>query len=50
MTHKNNRHQMSKQTNINPTQRKIYVTIGASNHTEYDRQEHDYYATDPRAV
>lgn len=42
---------MSKETHaINPTNRKIYVTIGASNHTEDDRQEHDYYATDPRAV
>lgn len=28
----------------------IYKTIGASNHTEEDREEHDYYATNPLAV
>lgn len=28
----------------------IYKTIGASNHTEDERQEHDYYATEPRAM
>ena len=28
----------------------IYKTIGASNHTEAEREEHDYYATSPIAV
>lgn len=26
------------------------VTLGASNHTDKERQEHDYYATDPIAI
>ena len=29
---------------------KIFVTHGASNHSEEERQIHDYYATDPKAV
>lgn len=28
----------------------IYVTLGASNHTEKDRQNEDYYATEPAAA
>lgn len=28
----------------------IYKTLGASNHTDHARAEHDYYATDPDAV
>ncbi len=28
----------------------IYVTLGASNHVEEDRQEDDYYATEPKAA
>ena len=28
----------------------IFTTIGASNHSQEERQEHDYYATKPRAV
>ncbi len=31
-------------------QRSIYSTLGASNHTNHDRQQHDYYATDPKAM
>ena len=27
-----------------------YVTLGASNHSDYDRAENDYYATEPLAV
>lgn len=27
-----------------------YATLGASNHTDSERQVHDYYATDPRAI
>lgn len=29
---------------------KIFVTNGCSNHTDKDRQTHDYYATDPKCV
>ncbi len=28
----------------------VYVTLGASNHTVKDREENDYYATDPKAM
>ena len=28
----------------------IYVTLGASNHTDKEREKNDYYATEPRAV
>lgn len=28
----------------------IYTTLGASNHSSTDREENDYYATDPRAI
>ena len=28
----------------------VFVTLGASNHTNNSRAEYDYYATDPRAV
>lgn len=28
----------------------IFKTLGASNHTEHDRQQEDYYATEPAAV
>ena len=28
----------------------IYRTLGASNHTANERQQHDYYATEPKAV
>lgn len=31
-------------------QNSIYKTLGASNHTEEERQENDYYATEPKAV
>lgn len=27
-----------------------FVTLGASNHTNHDRAEHDFYATEPRAA
>lgn len=27
-----------------------FVTLGASSHSENDREEHDYYATDPKAM
>ena len=28
----------------------IFKTLGASNHTEKERQNEDYYATDPEAI
>lgn len=31
-------------------QNSIYKTLGASNHTENERAQHDYYATEPKAV
>ena len=31
-------------------QKSIYTTLGASNHTDKERQVHDYYATDPKAM
>ncbi len=31
-------------------QRTVYTTLGASNHTDKERQQHDYYATEPRAM
>lgn len=31
-------------------QKSIYLTLGASNHTEKEREANDYYATEPRAV
>lgn len=27
-----------------------FTTIGVSNHTDKEREEHDYYATDPKAI
>lgn len=34
----------------NGNKNSIYKTLGASNHTEKEREEHDYYATEPRAT
>ena len=28
----------------------IYKTLGASNHTDKEREQNDYYATDPCAI
>ena len=28
----------------------VHVVLGASNHSDGERQEHDYYATDPKAM
>lgn len=27
-----------------------FITIGASNHTDKEREEHDFYATSPEAI
>ena len=37
-------------TNWTGNAQSIYRTLGASNHTKTIRQEHDYYATEPKAV
>lgn len=29
---------------------KVFTTLGASNHADHDRQDHDYYATEPSCV
>lgn len=34
----------------NGNQNSIYKTLGASNHTEKERQQNDYYATEPKAA
>ena len=31
-------------------QNSIYKTLGASNHTDKEREMHDYYATEPKAI
>ena len=28
----------------------IYSTLGASNHSDYERAENDFYSTDPKAI
>lgn len=28
----------------------IYTTLGASSHSDYERVEHDFYSTDPKAI
>lgn len=30
--------------------RTVFVTLGASNHSDHEREQHDYYATEPKAV
>ena len=30
--------------------RTVYTTLGASNHTDKDREQHDFYATEPKAI
>ena len=34
----------------NGNSKSTFVTLGASNHVEHDRAEHDYYSTDPKAL
>lgn len=36
--------------NWNGNSKSIYVTMGASNHTNEEREKDDYYATDPNAL
>lgn len=41
---------MKQQNDWTGNTKSIYVTLGASNHVEEERQEHDYYATHPSAT
>lgn len=41
---------MKQQKDWSGNTKSIYVTLGASNHVEEDREENDYYATHPKAV
>lgn len=41
---------MNEQRDWTGNQRAVYATLGASNHAEKERQSHDYYATEPRAM
>lgn len=36
--------------NIKNAAHDVFVTMGASNHADHDRQEDDFYATDPKAM
>lgn len=40
---------MTKNKDWKGNSKSTFVTLGASNHTEKEREEHDYYSTDPRA-
>ena len=41
---------MSKNKDWTGNQTSIYKTLGASSHTEKDREENDFYATEPKAI
>jgi hypothetical protein len=41
---------MERQKDWSGNTKSIYVTLGASNHVEEEREENDYYATHPKAV
>ena len=41
---------MTKNKDWNGNYNSIYKTLGASNHTDKEREENDYYAIEPRAV
>lgn len=41
---------MSNKKDWTGNKKTTFVTLGASNHTDHDRAEHDYYATEPKAV
>lgn len=41
---------MTKEKDWNGNRKTTFVTLGASNHTNHDRAEHDYYATEPLAA
>ena len=41
---------MNKEKDWVGNSKSVYTTLGASNHTEDEREQHDYYATDPIAI
>lgn len=41
---------MKKQKDWTGNSKSVYSPLGSSQHSEVERQEHDYYATEPRAV
>lgn len=41
---------MERQKDWSGNTKSIYVTLGASNHVQEEREENDYYATHPKAV
>ena len=41
---------MNEQKDWTGNRKAIYTTLGASNHTDAERQFYDYYATEPRAM
>lgn len=41
---------MNKTKDWTGNKKTTFVTLGASNHTEHDRAEHDFYATEPLAA
>ena len=41
---------MSKNKDWTGNQTSIYKTLGASSHSEKDREENDFYATEPKAI
>lgn len=49
-THSREREREQQSRDWTGNQNSIYKTLGASNHTESERHEHDYYATEPKAM
>lgn len=41
---------MTKEKDWIGNKKSTFVTLGASNHTDHDRAEYDYYATEPKAI
>lgn len=46
----NKKCETKRNSGMNHNLRKIFTTLGASNHTDQEREQHDYYATDPKAL
>ena len=46
----NKKYETQRNSGTNHNLRKIFTTLGASNHTDQEREQHDYYATDPKAL
>ncbi len=36
--------------NVSKSNRNIFAPLGASNHVDHEREENDFYATDPRSI